>query len=97
MGYYHVTVKINAINFHFTTSEEIEEIKLHQINWQMRIQQVRSVTNYNNNNKTDKKEKWTNVLQDKDFHFKRVREAALETAQSQILFCKKKKQKPSLW
>lgn len=28
IGYYHVTLKINGINFHFTVSEEIEETKL---------------------------------------------------------------------
>lgn len=30
MGCNHITLKINGINFHFTTSEEIEETKVHE-------------------------------------------------------------------
>lgn len=29
MGYNHITLKINGINFHFTTLEEIEQTKVH--------------------------------------------------------------------
>lgn len=87
MGYYHVTVKINGINFHFTTSEKIKS-QGHKLTDKWGSGKLYQLPTITTTTKRTRKKSEQMFYKTKIFTLSK-RSMPLEIAQSQILFCKK--------